>query len=39
MVLIFLPFTWNSRRTRPILSTVSIPRSPSFATRARMRAF
>src|SRR5690242_7319371 len=28
MALIFLPFTWNSRRTRPIVSTVSIPAHP-----------
>src|SRR2546430_904605 len=33
IALILLPFTWNSRRTRPIVSTVSIPASPSFATR------
>src|SRR5262249_36123958 len=33
IALIFLPFTWNSRRTRPIVSTVSIPASPSSATR------
>src|SRR5438105_7794811 len=33
IALILLPFTWTSRRTRPIVSTVSIPASPSFATR------
>jgi hypothetical protein len=33
IALIFLPFTCNSRRTRPIVSTVSIPTSPSSARR------